>query len=464
MSDGRTESPPIIEWSEALSIGNAAIDNDHKAFIELARLLRGLEKDNDSYAIIVESMLLMLEEYIAGHFLREEKAMKAVNFRHFPQHHHDHNTFRNNIAGIIKSYRDGVQSAIDNLHDTLTSWLMDHISYEDMKLKPCLQDYAVDNRPLVFLAMEAQEDREPVKKAVPPSGNKKLSLQIDFSKVRALICEPSGIIRSAIRLALNELGVCNIDEASTFVAIDKACEEGGHQLLILNQEIEGNDATYFIRQLRSLNTDRDPFVVTVLLLTSRDEDTVRAAMNSGSDSLLLIPFSTGQLKDQIKGQAERRKPFVVTQEYIGAERRIQPRPGSNSAPQIPVPNPVQAWGLSVPPDQYEQMKTQAIQSIAVARIKSLAGAIEYECNALTVAIRDSAASNESSFRSLAKLESVTEELRDKANRFLGNPPDGVAAFRARCQELKAHPGKLTFGDIEALSQAGREITSHYIAR
>lgn len=469
MSDGLAESPPILEWSDALSVGNAAIDNDHKAFIDLAKLLRSFDKGSKDYKVIIQSALLMLEEYVAGHFLREEKAMRQISFQHSDEHVSKHNIFRLKITSIIHAYNAGDLSVIDGIPDLVLKWLMNHIAHDDMKFKTLFQDSHVDNRPLAFLVLEALGANKSPQNVVAAISNKKSinrqpSMSIDFSKVRALICEPSNIIRSGIRLALNELGVCDIDEASSFMAINKSCEEGRHQLMVMNHEIEGNDATYFIRQVRSLKTNSDPFILIFLLLSSRDETTVRSVMNSGSDSLLLIPFSTGQLKDQIKGQVERRKPFVVTQEYIGPERRNEPRPGSNSAHQIPVPNPVQACGLSVPLDQYERAKNEAIQTIAITRVKSLAGAIEYECNALTVSIRDNTATNESSFRSLSMQENATEELLEMAAKFSGNAPDGGSTFRQRCQELKTNPQKITFGDVEALAKAGRHITSNYLSR
>jgi hemerythrin-like metal-binding protein len=469
MSDGLAESSPILEWSDALSVGNAAIDNDHKAFIELAKLLRSFDKESKDYKVIIQSALLMLEEYVAGHFLREEKSMRQISFKHFNDHLNKHNMFRLKIKETIHTYNAGVVSVIDGLPDLVSKWLINHIAHDDMKFKMLIPDGSVDSRPLAFLAVEAQETNKHPQTAAPAPHsktpvNRQPSLSIDFSKVRALICEPSNIIRSGIRLALNELGVCDIDEANSFMAINKACEEGRHQLMIMNHEIDGNDATYFIRQVRSLKTNSDPFILIFLLLSSRDETTVRSVMNSGSDSLLLIPFSTGQLKDQIKGQVERRKPFIVTQEYIGPERRNDPRPGGNSAPQIPVPNPVQAWGMSVPLDQYERAKNEAIQTIAIARVKSLASAIDYECNALTVSVRDNTASNQSSFRSLSNLENATEELLEKATKYTGIAPNGVGAFRQRCQELKANPQKITFGDVEALATAGRQITGNYVSR
>ena len=127
MSDGLAESPPILEWSDALSVGNAAIDNDHKAFIDLAKLLRSFDKGSKDYKIIIQSALLMLEEYVAGHFLREEKSMRQISFQHSDEHVSKHNIFRLKITTIIHAYNAGDLSVIDGIPDLVLKWLMNHI-------------------------------------------------------------------------------------------------------------------------------------------------------------------------------------------------------------------------------------------------------------------------------------------------------------------------------------------------
>ncbi len=184
--------------------------------------------------------------------------------------------------------------------------------------------------------------------------------KIDYSKIKTLVCEPSAIIRQGIRLALNHMGVREVKEASTFLAAHKACEEGDHHFLILNKEIEQNDATFIHRDLRVGKLGRDPFILTVMILSSREEPSVRSAMDSGPDDLLLIPFAPDQIMTRLKVLVERRKPFVVTYDYIGPDRRAAPRPGATSATQFHMPNPARAQALSVPQDLYDRQKNDAI--------------------------------------------------------------------------------------------------------
>ena len=265
---------------------------------------------------------------------------------------------------------------------------------------------------------------------------------VDLSRAKALVCEPSGIIRQGIRLALNNVGIRAIIEANTFVAAHKACEEGDHDILILNHEIEANDSTYLLREVRNGKLGRDPFVLTVMLLSSREEPAVRSAMDCGPDDLLLIPFAPDQLMARLRALVDRRKPFVVTHDYIGPDRRGAPRPGTTSATQFQVPNPAQAKGMGFSADRYEALKREALAALGVERIKRLAATIDWECKALTTTFTEGRANAETNFRSLIKLDSVTEELSFRVRNTLGHTTEGIDGFLGTVRKLKNTPSQL----------------------
>jgi len=86
-----------FQWSEDLSVSNAALDGDHKAFINIANLLLDWKNHED---MLVESALMMLREYIDGHFLREEKAMKAVAYPYYAGHRLKHAQFKAKVISV----------------------------------------------------------------------------------------------------------------------------------------------------------------------------------------------------------------------------------------------------------------------------------------------------------------------------------------------------------------------------
>lgn len=149
-------------WSPELSVGIDAFDDDHKAFFELVFVLQDVTGASVvERAMIVGSAIALLEEYVDGHFLREEKAMKKAHFPHFSEHLHKHKVFCGRIREIAKAYREGVTSIADDIPSLVSAWLTSHIMQDDQKYKNWVRASMVDDRPLAFLAIEADEDNHP---------------------------------------------------------------------------------------------------------------------------------------------------------------------------------------------------------------------------------------------------------------------------------------------------------------
>ena len=145
-----------FEWSDALSVGIAAIDDDHKAFFDLAGLLHSAQAAGGEHSV-VDSALSMLEEYILGHFLREEKAMAAVGYPRLAEHQEAHRRFREKARAVVEAHRRGVLGAAAELPGLVDSWLRQHIATNDKAYVNWISAASVDSRPLVFLAMEAED-------------------------------------------------------------------------------------------------------------------------------------------------------------------------------------------------------------------------------------------------------------------------------------------------------------------
>ena len=147
----------IFDFTPELSVGNETIDADHLAFFQLSKLLNETLESGER-GMVVLSSLSILEEYVDGHFHREEKAMRKVNYTHFAEHRLKHNQFRARVKAIAELFRQGTASAADDLPPLVIQWLRSHIANEDQKYKRWLTHFAVDNRPLVFLAIEAEHN------------------------------------------------------------------------------------------------------------------------------------------------------------------------------------------------------------------------------------------------------------------------------------------------------------------
>ena len=401
---------------------------------------------------VFESAVLILEEYVFGHFFREERAMKASKYTHYETHKRHHKVFRDRILDIVRAYRGGELSVISNLPHVVSDWLLHHIAHEDMKLKLTLDNGSVDTRPLAFLAEDAYEEYE-FERLSPEYGAKSKG-KIDFSKVSALVCEQGSIIRRSVREALKEIGITQVEEASNIFSARNAIISSDHQIVILNHKMDSADMAQMLQSVRTMEIGRDPFVLAMMVVTIGDEATVKSAVNSGADTVLLTPFSPEQFKKKLMAQVECRRPFVVTRDYVGPERRAEIRTDRNSAIQIPVPNPVLARGQGIPADQYESSVRSTTEAIGVARLKSMSAAIGFECNRLLAGIRDGLIGSVGRVSCVANMDDRADQMHKIAKGFDPLRRD-LSNFRMLCEVLKSKNSPVTYVDAENLLASWR---------
>ncbi len=147
------------EWNDDYKTGIEIIDADHKAFFDLVLLIHGGADDN----VLVESIVGILEEYIDGHFYREEMAMVKAHYPHVREHKQQHERFRTEILETIQLFRGGNERAIVKLADTVTEWLVGHIGHDDQEYVAWIGPY-LDTRPMVYLSIESVAHREKVQR------------------------------------------------------------------------------------------------------------------------------------------------------------------------------------------------------------------------------------------------------------------------------------------------------------
>jgi hemerythrin len=151
---------PLIpfEFTPDLLIGDPAIDADHLAFFELAKLLNE-SLASDSGDLVITSAIEILKEYVDGHFWREEKAMKKVGYPNLQRHKILHDKFREKILKGSEANARLDMTLVKELPNVVDSWLRVHIVYEDAQYRHWISKNCVDHRPLVMLAIESEFSR-----------------------------------------------------------------------------------------------------------------------------------------------------------------------------------------------------------------------------------------------------------------------------------------------------------------
>lgn len=142
----------LMEWTEQLSVGNEAIDSEHKNLISLTNdVIRAIKaRESSGLARAFEQ----LEHWLCLHFANEEKMAQSINFdfsNHQLAQHYVLSELRF-LKGLLVArnclWFDG---AVEHSTRFLKSWMIDdHIVRLDMRMKPALQ-----TRPYGFKIDEA---------------------------------------------------------------------------------------------------------------------------------------------------------------------------------------------------------------------------------------------------------------------------------------------------------------------
>ncbi len=111
-------------------------------------------------------------------------------------------------------------------------------------------------------------------------------------------------------------------------------------LLIVSAQMGPKSVFDMIHRLRHGDIGQNPFVPVILFTWRADPDLIRGAAECGVDDILAAPISPADLFNRIKVLVENRKPFVVTSDYIGPDRRKDPRRDGDAdgIPLFEVPN------------------------------------------------------------------------------------------------------------------------------
>jgi DNA-binding response OmpR family regulator len=164
---------------------------------------------------------------------------------------------------------------------------------------------------------------------------------VRFEDVNTLIVDPDRASLDVIKMILRNNGFRIIRQGSGLADIQAAFKEDMPDLLISECDLGGNVFHNFVHALRHYELGGNPFLPLIALSREPTPALVSAVIDSGADDLVPKPISTAHLLKRIEILMMARKPFVVTSEYIGPDRRqVKDRP--SDVPLIEVPNSLRA--------------------------------------------------------------------------------------------------------------------------
>lgn len=165
---------------------------------------------------------------------------------------------------------------------------------------------------------------------------------LDYKRATVLVYDPVHVNLRTTRYALHEIGFREMACLSSMEEFKRRLEEDSPHLVLA--ETMGKEAEMFrlVRSVRSGELGRNPFTAMVLTCWKRDGAVLKGAIGSGADDVIIRPFSTAFAEERIRTLVKARKPFIVTSDYIGPDRRSDPDRDKGGVRSIIAPNTLKA--------------------------------------------------------------------------------------------------------------------------
>ena len=278
--------------------------------------------------------------------------------------------------------------------------------------------------------------------------------EVKFEDIRLFLCDPRVQVRSSLRMALNDAGMRNgnIWEGGELDAITNAVSDpNGPDIVICDVTENTDEACQIFSAIRHNELGTNPFVCIIAVAWSPKQALVNKVMSSGADVLVAAPISPSLILDRIDALVHARKPFVVTTDYIGPDRRFMDDRGSDLE-LVDVPNSLRAKALG----HYDAARLK--EEIAAARadingqkIDRQAFQVAFLADTILAGFR--AGDLRNAGQKLAELKKVTNDLKMRAFSAGSNDLEELCVpLRTVVQSLIDSRGNFAKKDLNLLAQ------------
>jgi len=191
----------------------------------------------------------------------------------------------------------------------------------------------------------------------------------------ALLIE-NNIVRANIAYALRKkYDNVHIYDAGTASTSLKILQDEDLDVIISLVKFEGVPITSVIKSLRNTEGTKQFSIIMLLIYDTSDIDEYNL-FDCGSDDIIIMPVSIKLIYDRLDNLEKNRKPFVVTRDYIGPDRRKSKRDDDKSEGPLVItaPNPISnkiKYNENAIKKQYEKFNNDMNDAKVKAYIKQL---------------------------------------------------------------------------------------------
>ncbi len=216
--------------------------------------------------------------------------------------------------------------------------------------------------------------------------------------INIILAEPESQLRQGIRNAMAMQGYQSIRDFSRLDRVEQEVARDTPDLLVIDATMPGGDTCELVEKIRHRRIGDNPFLAIIVTIWNPGRQLVQRVVNSGADDLLVKPISPAQLMGRINALVDYRKPFLVTSDYIGPDRRKN-RSDKDGAAEgedeaesmlIDVPNTLRAKarGETIDPQEMQALIDQAMYQVNEQRLKRHSYQIAFLVNLIVPAYKE----------------------------------------------------------------------------
>lgn len=158
--------------------------------------------------------------------------------------------------------------------------------------------------------------------------------EIDFGNVGVLLVDGDASARQGARHILFNAGCRDIRLADDCKEVVEVLSQQDPDLIIGELRLPDGDFGVVTQKIRLGQLGHNPFVPIILMVVEDEEPAaIKTALNQGVDDVVPKPVSNASLMSRINRLIQQRRPFVVTEKYMGPKR-----PQDQDAKAIEAPN------------------------------------------------------------------------------------------------------------------------------
>jgi len=141
-----------------------------------------------------------------------------------------------------------------------------------------------------------------------------------LSDVELYLGDPNEQVREGMRSTMRDYGLRRTRSFARMSDLIGAIKEAPPDLLIVSDDL---DPLVFdmVRDIRQFRIGRNPFLMISLMVKGDNDGAVKRAILTGADDVMIKPVSPGKMMERVAHITNNRVPFIVTNDYLGPERR-----------------------------------------------------------------------------------------------------------------------------------------------